>query len=369
MQLSSLLSPLRSLDHLSLKDVIDRANYANEFKNWREAYLLFQLAENKSAAHDGHVLYRLGTLYKHGHCVNKDEDRAKDYFAKALELLSKKAEEGDPNAQCDLAIMYECGDGVVQNYSTAVYWYQLAVEKSIDEALCNLGYMHSSGNGVPKNTFLAVKYYKQAADQGYPRALYNLGYMYCHGNGVPEDKKEACRLYQLAADKGYCLAQHNLGYMYSNGFGVPKDKVKAVQYYTAAAVQGNAMSSYNLGFIYQKGEGVSHNTNLAFRCFLAAAQSGHINSKKHLSRILNSTIAGYSNIPIYYLMEEWPRSHSLLNPKCRQNIIDLFLCMKSLHYEDAIIPSELISIMIKFLISVWGEVTNEKHYAQFLVAH
>jgi hypothetical protein len=369
MQTSTLfpqLPPLKHLEHLSIKDIIDRANYANEFKNWREAYILFELAEKKSGAEDGHVLYRLGTLYKHGHCVNKDEERAKDYFARALELLTKKAEEGDPNAQCDLAIMYECGDGVPQNYALAVYWYQMAVEKGLDEALCNLGYMHSSGNGIPKNTLLAVKYYKQAADQGYPRALYNLGYMYCHGNGVPEDKQEACRLYQLATDKGYCLAQHNLGFMYSNGFGVPKDKTKAVQYYTAAAVQGNAMSSYNLGFIYQKGEGVHQNFSLAFRCFLAGAQSGHINSRKLLSRILNSDIPGYGLIPTFYLMEEWPESHTLLHPNCRRAIIDLFLCMKRLNYHDGFIPTELVTIIAKFLISIWSSKTMEKHYTQFV---
>jgi hypothetical protein len=355
-----------NLEALSLKELIERANYANEFKNWREAFLLFKMAEEKSRAFDGHVLYRLGTLYKHGHCVNKDEQRAKEYFARALELITKKAEEGDPNAQCDLAIMYECGDGVPQNYALAVYWYQMAVEKSLDEALCNLGYMHSSGNGIPKNTILAVKYYKQAADQGYPRALYNLGYMYCHGNGVPEDKQEACRLYKLATDKGYCLAQHNLGFMYSNGFGVPKDKPKAVQYYTSAAVQGNAMSSYNLGFIYQKGEGVNQNFNLAFRCFLAGAQSGHSNSKKHLSRILNSDITGYGTIPTYYLMEEWPEAHQLLNPNCRQAIINLFLCLKRLNYQDMPIPPELITIIIKDLISVWTTLTKEKHYTQYI---
>jgi len=357
------------LELLSLKELIERANYANEFKSWREALTLFQLAEKKSESSDGHVLYRLGTLYKHGHCVNKDEDRAQEYFVRALELLNKKAEEGDANAQCDLAIMYECGDGVAQNYALAVYWYQMAAERSLDEALCNLGYMHSSGNGIPKNTHLAVKYYKQAADQGYPRALYNLGYMYCHGNGVQEDKKEACRLYQLATDKGYCLAQHNLGFMYSNGFGVEKDKAKAVQYYTAAAVQGNAMSSYNLGFIYQKGEGVLQNFALAFRCFLAGAQSGHVNSKKHLSRILNSDIPGYGTIPIYYLMEEWPNSYSLLHPNCRRTIMDIFLCMKSLNYHNRFIPSELINIIIKYLISVWSNLTLEKHYVQFITPY
>jgi len=359
------LPSLKQIEHLSLSELIDRANYANEFKNWREAYLLFELAEKKCGGLDGHVLYRLGSIYKHGHTVSKDEQRAKEYFSKAHELLLKKAEKGDPNAQCDLAIMYECGDGVPQDFELAVYWYQLAVEKSLDEALCNLGYMHSSGNGIPKNTLLAVKYYKQAAEQGYPRALYNLGYMYCHGNGVPEDKGEACRLYQLATEKGYCLAQHNLGFMYSNGFGVPKDKVKAIQYYTAASQQGNAMSSYNLGFIYQKGEGIQQNHILAFRCFLAGTQSGHINSKKHLHRILKGDISGYGLIPTYYLMEEWPQSHTLLHPHCLRAIRDVFLCMKRLTYHNGSIPTELITIIIKFLISVWTQVTQEQHYIQY----
>jgi len=182
---------------------------------------------------------------------------------------------------------------------------------------------------------------------------------------VPEDKGEACRLYQLATEKGYCLAQHNLGFMYSNGFGVPKDKVKAIQYYTAASQQGNAMSSYNLGFIYQKGEGIQQNHILAFRCFLAGTQSGHINSKKHLHRILKGDISGYGLIPTYYLMEEWPQSHILLHPHCLRAIRDVFLCMKRLTYHNGSIPTELITIIIKFLISVWTQVTQEQHYIQY----
>jgi len=189
--------------------------------------------------------------------------------------------------------------------------------------------------------------------------------MYCHGNGVPEDKEEACRLYKLATEKGYCLAQHNLGFMYSNGFGVPKDKAKAIDFYRSASQQGNAMSSYNLGFIYQKGEGVKQNFSLAFRCFLAGAQSGHINSKKHLTRILKGDISGYGLLPTYYLMDEWPESHTLLHPNCLRAIKDVFLCMKSLNYHNGSVPTELIIIIIKFLISVWTNITKEQHYIQY----
>ena len=102
----------------------------------------------------------------------------------------------------------------------------------------NLGVMYDKGQGVPQDYKTAVKWYRLAAEQGYAGAQYNLGTMYDNGQGVPQDYKTAVKWYRLAAEQGYADAQYNLGVMYSKGQGVPQDYKTAVKWYRLAAEQG-----------------------------------------------------------------------------------------------------------------------------------
>ena len=76
---------------------------------------------------------------------------------------------------------------------------------------------HRKGQGVPQDYKTAVKWYRLAAEQGYVRAQYNLGLMYANGQGVPQDYKTAVKWFRLAAEQGNADAQYNLGVM-SVGF-------------------------------------------------------------------------------------------------------------------------------------------------------
>ena len=89
-------------------------------------------------------------------------------FATAIQEWKPLAEVGDEVAQYNLGVMYDNGDGVLQDYKEAVKWYRLA------------------------------------AEQGYANAQYNLGVMYDNGRGVPQDYKEAVKWYRLAAEQGEC---------------------------------------------------------------------------------------------------------------------------------------------------------------------
>lgn len=65
--------------------------------------------------------------------------------------LKKRAEQGDINAQCDLASMYYIGKGIPQNNAEALKWYKKAAEKGHPVAQFGLGVMYSEGEGVPRN--------------------------------------------------------------------------------------------------------------------------------------------------------------------------------------------------------------------------
>ena len=94
---------------------------------------------------------------------------------------------------------------------------QLA-ERGNVQAQFNLGMMYENGQGVRQDDAEAVKWYRQAAEKGYAKAQYNLGAMYFTGRGVHQDfhlSKEwfgkacdggiqvGCDLYRYLNQKGY----------------------------------------------------------------------------------------------------------------------------------------------------------------------
>ena len=138
------------------------------------------------------------------------EDATKAYYRgdyeTAYHLIKPLAEQGLPEAQVNLGLMYYKGLGVPQDFPEAVKWYRKAAEQ---------------GNAK------AFKWYHKAAEQGNVEAQFNLGLMYEKRQGVPQDYVEAGNWYRRAAEQGFAEAQTNLGTMYFTGLGVPKDYVLA----------------------------------------------------------------------------------------------------------------------------------------------
>jgi TPR repeat protein len=135
-----------------------------------------------------------------------------------------------------------------------VKWYTLAAEQGNADAQYNLGIMYEYGEGVPKDAKSAVKWYTLAAQQGQVESQYYLGAMYERGEGTPKDAKSAVKWYTLAAEQGQVEAQYNLGYLYQNGIGVLDNLKTAMIWYTKAAEQGYAKAQFRLGMLYELGE-------------------------------------------------------------------------------------------------------------------
>ena len=106
----------------------------------------------------------------------------------------------------DATKAYFCGD-----YETAYRLIKPLAEKGLPEAQFNLGLMYDNGQGVSQDYAEAVKWYRKAAEQGNAKAQYNLGAMYNNGQGVPQDYAEAVTWYRKAAEQGNAKAQYNLG--------------------------------------------------------------------------------------------------------------------------------------------------------------
>ncbi|MDD3529467.1 MAG: tetratricopeptide repeat protein [Gallionellaceae bacterium] len=66
----------------------------------------------------------------------------------AMTLWQHWAEQGDPNAAYNLAVIHQHGDGVARNYAEAMRWYRRAAEAGDKAAQFQIGLMYQNGEGV-----------------------------------------------------------------------------------------------------------------------------------------------------------------------------------------------------------------------------
>lgn len=217
----------------------------------------------------------------YGEVAEHDPD-AKSWFTQALNryLLRAAAELGDADAQFELALLYNHGEGVTEDQQQAMLWYRKAAEQGLADAQLRLGRMLASDAGAADdyeaNLWLhqtdamdivrdwgaadddeeAVMWVRKAAAQGLACAQVYLGQAYNVGvDGVLEQDSQQALLWQRrAAEQGLAFAQWQLGYQYGRGsHGVAKDYQQAALWYRKAAEQGLALAQNSLGLLYMRG--------------------------------------------------------------------------------------------------------------------
>jgi TPR repeat protein len=219
--------------------------------------------------------------YQLGHAYHVGEGAVQNYET-AFYWYTKAAEQGNSEAQNNLGILYQNGLGVSRDYEQAFDWYTKAAEQGNSWAPSNLGDLYKNGQGVSQDYEKAFDWYTKAAEQGNSWAQNSLGVLYEKGQGVSQDYEKAFDWYTKAAEQGYSWAQNNLGTLYENGLGVSQDYEKAFDWYTKAAEQGNSWAQSNLGALYQLGEGVSQDYETAFYWYTKAAEQGYSVAKNNL---------------------------------------------------------------------------------------
>lgn len=82
----------------------------------------------------------------------------------------ERAEQGGPNMQYGLGMMYATGNpalGIERDESRAAVWYMRAAEQGHVEAQFALGLLHEEGHGVKRDAQMSLFWYRQAAEQGH----------------------------------------------------------------------------------------------------------------------------------------------------------------------------------------------------------
>jgi len=94
----------------------------------------------------------------------------KDNFAVALAQYRFAARQNYPPALNAIGVLYFNGEGVSQDYSRAVAWWQRAAQYESSAAAFNLWAAYKNGQGVSKDDNQALFWLRKSADWGNPAA-------------------------------------------------------------------------------------------------------------------------------------------------------------------------------------------------------
>ena len=191
-----------------------------------------------------------------------------------LEILKRRAEEGDAWAQEQLA-KFDSGELPIQSqkHSDPIYMQHLKKQAEQDDtqAQFQLGWEYANGKKSFRNYKTAAKWFHKAAGQGHTPAQRELGYMYYDGEGVAQNFEKAVYWWEKAAEAGDCHAMGNLGYYYLDNAPQAPDYASAVKWWESAAEYGNDIAAYNLHIFYHEQE----DRDKEYKWLLRSAELGH----------------------------------------------------------------------------------------------
>lgn len=122
--------------------------------------------------------------------------------SEGIAMLRGAADRGFPMAQYRLAKLYERGEGVPADLTTARQWTERAAAAGNRRAMHDLGVYFARGEGAPFDEAAAARWFRQAAELGVADSQYNLGVLYQQGRGVDANPNEALFWFLVAARQG-----------------------------------------------------------------------------------------------------------------------------------------------------------------------
>ncbi len=158
---------------------------------------------------DTEAQYIAGGMYYRGFGAPQD-------LQKAFTLLYGAAVEGSSTAQSQklLGQFFLTGTATPQNLGEAMKWYRRAAENGDPEAQSELAFLYFTGRGGERDLEKSFHWYEKSASQGLAVAQYSLGIMYYSGSGANEaDIIKAYAWISLAAAQNHADASAARSYI------------------------------------------------------------------------------------------------------------------------------------------------------------
>ena len=153
----------------------------------------------------------------------------REHYATAFRAWKGLAEDGEAEAQNNIAYLYERGYGVKQSYTRAIEWYKKAAAQKSPEAIYNLGMLAYDGYGMRQDYLAARRYFIEAAELELADAHYMLGLIFYQGHGLQLNYTRAKTHFLDAAKLGSPKGQFMVALMLQNGEGHPAAKTEPLK--------------------------------------------------------------------------------------------------------------------------------------------
>ena len=153
-----------------------------------------QEAQLAKLAEGGDTRSMLGLAYMR---LNPAESRFDP--REAVDFLTRAANAGSPEAQFELAKLYEKGIGVEPDEARALELYRAAADQDFPDAINDLGFMsYQGGLGLPRDQNAALALFERAADLRHPQAMFNFAALIDDGL-IPSKTSEDAATYLYSA--------------------------------------------------------------------------------------------------------------------------------------------------------------------------
>lgn len=151
-------------------------------------------------------------------------------------LLAAMTSLAAPNEEQGKLLLHK-GDSLYRqgNFEEAAIAYLISANEGNAEAQFDIAYAYFNGEGIEHDYASAAMWFKRSARQNYAKAQYNLAYCYMNGRGVPRDYDKASDLLHQSANNNYKRAQLTLADCYANGILVEQNEKESQKWMAMAA--------------------------------------------------------------------------------------------------------------------------------------
>lgn len=290
----------------------------------------------RKAAEQGNAAAQnsLGVMYAHGRGVERNREEAVRWYRKA-------AKNGLSEGLYNVSISYFNGEGVNEDLALAYAYMLIAQSKGdpeaaealqhisdelhgrVEPAKLKLAVMYEKGDEVPQDYSGALKLYQELAAMGptsfaHNQAEFKLCEFYASGKGVPQDYAASKAHCKAAAKGGNPSAYVELGRMAERGLGGEINLKKAKGWFRKAAIEEDGDSFMELGSLELQ-DGSHRAAKKAYVCFYVA-QMLKVNGagaqvQKAGAQLDNKEIASLQKqTRQWYLLPDWQKRRNI---KCR----------------------------------------------------
>jgi TPR repeat protein len=194
------------------------------------------------------AMFELAKFYIEGYGIPKDEE-------KAMKLLIRSSELGEPSAQFLLGLIYQVGRfGLEQNERESLNWFMKSAKLNNAEAQLKVGDAYLDGNLLSKDVEKSFEYWTKAAENNNIEAMKRLRIFYIDGlDEVEPNLEQAFYWTKKAAELDDCESQSSLGCDFLSGTTGHTDFDEAYLWLKIAADKGDKVAQYGLGIMYKRG--------------------------------------------------------------------------------------------------------------------